>query len=77
MGLNVLVSSQVKHTTGTKYNVLAGSMEALAYAESLAKVEAFRNPSAFGDVVRGLHVSGCDVIQPNALALAIVNAAAE
>lgn len=76
-GLQVLVSSQVKNTASAKWNVLAGSMEALAYADSLAKVEAFRNPDAFGDVVRGLHISGCDVIQPNALALAIVNKAAE
>ena len=45
---------------------------AIAFASQMAKTETLRNPTDFGDLVRGLNVFGHKVVKPEALALLIV-----
>lgn len=51
----------------SNYQLLAGHMSAAATASQIAKVEKFRNPNSFGDVVRGLHMYGRKVLRTNAI----------
>lgn len=53
--------------------VLAGHISACATANSIAKTEVIRDPDAFADVVRGLHVYGRKVLRPESLVLGIVD----
>ena len=55
-------------TNGTNANVaLAGHVSACATAQTIVNTEVIRDPSSFGDIVRGLHVYGADVIRQEAL----------
>ena len=38
-------------------------------AEQIVKVEAYRMEKRFADAVKGLHVYGCKVIRPSAMAV--------
>jgi hypothetical protein len=40
---------------------------AITFAEQIVSVEAFRQEASFSDAVKGLHVYGYKVVQPNAL----------
>jgi hypothetical protein len=68
-------------TTGTanqntNYGViLAGHEAAVATAEQINKVESFRDPNSFGDVVRGMHLYGRKILKPEALVPAKYNLA--
>lgn len=53
--------------------IVAGHKSALAFASAMTKTETLRNPSDFGDLVRGLNVYGHKVMQDVAMALLIVN----
>lgn len=53
--------------------IIAGHKSAIAFASQMTKVETVRNPSDFGDYVRGLQVYGFKVVKPEALSVAIVN----
>lgn len=68
---------------GTEYNItsvsglkrraiIAGHKSAISFAAQMNKVETVRNPSDFGDYVRGLHIFGYKVVKPQSLAVAIV-----
>ena len=46
---------------------LAGVNRAMSFAEQIVKVEAYRPENSFADAVKGLHVYGAKVIDPNAL----------
>lgn len=46
---------------------LAGTNRAVSFAEQIIKMEAYRPENAFSDAVKGLHVYGAKVIDPNAL----------
>lgn len=52
-----------------KRAIIAGHTSALAFASQMTKTETLRNPTDFGDVVRGLSVFGHKVVKPEALAL--------
>ena len=39
--------------------ILAGQEEAVATAEQINKVENYRDPDSFADIVRGMHLYGC------------------
>jgi len=71
-GFNVYMSNNVSQLTGAKYKVLAGTTAAITLAEQIVSVEALRRESSFRDAVKGLHVYGAKVVQPNALACATV-----
>ena len=49
--------------------VVAGTPIATTYAEQIAKTEAFRLEKRFADGVKGLHLYGSKVIEPDALAV--------
>lgn len=53
---------------GANYGTLiAGHMSSTATVSQIAKTESFRNPNAFGDIVRGMHLYGRNVLRPEAL----------
>jgi hypothetical protein len=51
---------------------MAGHKSAISFASQMTKMETVRNPSDFGDYVRGLNVFGYTVTKPESLALAVV-----
>ena len=53
--------------------IIAGHKSAITFASQMTKLETVRNPSDFGDFVRGVNVYGFKVVKPEALALAIVS----
>ena len=55
--------------------ILAGQDEAVATAEQINKVENYRDPDSFADIVRGMHLYGRKILRPQALVSAIYNAA--
>jgi hypothetical protein len=55
--------------------VLAGQDEAVASAEQINKVENYRDPDSFADIVRGMHLYGRKILRPEALITARYNAA--
>ena len=58
--------------TSSKYNILAGTRDAISFASQLTKVETVRSTSTFGDIMRGLNVYGYQVTAPNALVSSII-----
>jgi hypothetical protein len=65
-GLRVLVSHNM-----TENLVLAGHDVSTAFVQQVNKVEAYRDPATFSDVIRALVVCGFKVIEPTALAAGI------
>ena len=55
--------------------ILAGQMEAVASAEQINKVENYRDPDSFADIVRGMHLYGRKILRPEALVSAKYNVA--
>ena len=51
------------------HRALAGTDRAMSFANQVVKTEAYRPENSFSDAVKGLHVYGAKVIDPNALAL--------
>ncbi len=67
LGSEVFVSNNVnilENTTGTYHNCLARSRRAIAFAEQLSEVEAYRPEHRFADAVKGLHLYGAKTIFP-------------
>jgi hypothetical protein len=48
-------------------HVLAGHISSTATAQTIISTEVLRDPSSFGDIVRGLHVYGAKVLRDEAL----------
>jgi hypothetical protein len=42
-------------------------MSSTCTAQTIVNTEVIRDPSSFGDIVRGLHVYGAKVLRPEAL----------
>ena len=60
----------------TNYGVIvSGQDEAVASAEQINKVENYRDPDSFADIVRGMHLYGRKILRPEALVTAVYNAA--
>ena len=55
--------------------IVAGQDEAVASAEQINKVENYRDPDSFADIVRGMHLYGRKILRPEALVTAHYNAA--
>jgi hypothetical protein len=65
----LLVSNNVP-ATGTPtddYHITAGVEQAIGYAEQIVNVEGLRLEGSFADGVRGLHLYGAKVLQPEML----------
>ena len=52
--------------------IIAGHKSAISFASNFTKLETVRNPSDFGDFVRGVNVYGFKVVKPEALSIAVV-----
>ena len=55
--------------------ILGGQEDAVASAEQISKVENYRDPDSFADIVRGMHLYGRKILRPQALVSAVYNAA--
>ena len=55
--------------------ILGGQEDAVASAEQISKVENYRDPDSFADIVRGMHLYGRKILRPQALVTARYNAA--
>ena len=58
--------------TAKRRVLLAGHKSAVTFASQMTKMETVRNPSDFGDYIRGLNVYGWKTIIPTGLASALV-----
>lgn len=65
-GFRIHLSNNVPQSSGT-YSVIAGTNAAGSFAEQLVELEAYRREENFSDAVKGLHVYGAKVTQPEAL----------
>jgi len=74
-GFEVFVSANLPNVAGAKYKVLAGHRMAITFAEQIVEVEAYRPEKRFADAVKGLHVFGIGVVQPDALVTLTANRA--
>jgi len=68
-GFQVFKSNNVRNTSGTKYKIMAGHPMAISYADQIVSLEAYRMEKRFSDAMKGLHVYGCKVVRPQALAV--------
>lgn len=59
-------------TVDAKRVLIAGHRSAITFASQIVKTEQMRNPTDFGDIVRGLQVFGYKVVKPEALTICIV-----
>jgi hypothetical protein len=75
------VSGQTDPSTGAAYTeaaasarrmLIAGTKDAISFANQVTKAETLRNPNDFGDLVRGLTVFGRKVVTPKCLTIGIV-----
>ena len=66
-GMDVLVSNNLT-ATSSKYNVLAGTNDAITFASKVITLETVRDTGSFSDIVRGLYAYGACVVNPGALA---------
>ena len=66
-GFDMYKSNNVASTGNATGKVLAGHMSSTATAQTIISTEVLRDPSSFGDIVRGLHVYGANVLRPEAL----------
>jgi len=55
--------------------IVAGQDDAVASAEQIIKVENYRDPDSFADIVRGMHLYGRKILRPEALLTTRYNAA--
>lgn len=72
-GFTILKSNNVPNTAGAKYKIIAGHSIATTYAEQIVDLHTYKPEKRFGDAVKGLHVYGARVVQPNALAMLIAD----
>ena len=70
-GFSMYKSSNVPATTNATGQCLAGHMSSTATAQSILNIETLRDTDTFGDIVRGLHVYGRQVLRDDALVKAI------
>ena len=55
--------------------IVAGQEDAVASADQINKVENYRDPDSFADIVRGMHLYGRKILRPEALLTVRYNAA--
>ena len=62
---NIYVSEGVNG--GPAYKCMARTKRAIAYAEQLSEIDAYRPERRFADAVKGLHLYGAKLVYPNEL----------
>lgn len=66
VGFDVYVSNNIAGA-GNAWHCIARTKRAIAFAEHLKSVEAFRPEKRFADAVKGLHLYGAEVVYPDEL----------
>ena len=66
-GFDMYKSNNIAATSNATGKVLAGHISSTATAQTIISTEVLRDPSSFGDIVRGLHVYGSKVLRPEAI----------
>ena len=66
-GFDMYKSNNVAATSTSTGKIMAGHISSTATAQTIISTEVLRDPSSFGDIVRGLHVYGAKVLRPEAL----------
>jgi len=66
-GFSMYKSNNIAATTNAAGKCLAGHISSTATAQSITSTEVLRDPSSFGDIVRGLHVYGAKVLRDEAI----------
>lgn len=74
VGFDVYVSNNIAEDDGI-YHCIARTKRAIAFAEQLKSVEAFRPEKRFADAVKGLHLYGAAVVYPQEMV--VLNMSAE
>jgi hypothetical protein len=69
-GFDMYKSNNVAAASTASGKCLAGHISACATAQAITQTEVIRDPDSFGDIVRGLHVYGADVLRSEALVAA-------
>jgi len=73
MGFEVYMSNNLTEgpthvSSSPQHYIMAGTRDAITFADQIASVQAYRPENQFADAVKGLHVYGMKVVQPKALA---------
>ena len=66
-GFDMYKTNNIAATTNAAGKCIAGHMSSTCTAQTIVNTEVIRDPSSFGDIVRGLHVYGAKVLRPEAL----------
>ena len=66
-GFSMYKSNNIAATATATGKCLAGHISSTATAQTIISTEVLRDPSSFGDIVRGLHVYGAKVLRDEAL----------
>jgi hypothetical protein len=66
-GFDMYKSNNVAATSNATGKCMAGHISSTATANTILSTEVLRDPSSFGDIVRGLHVYGAKVLRDDAL----------
>ena len=70
-GFSMYKSSNVPATTNATGQCIGGHISSTATAQSILNIETLRDTDTFGDIVRGLHVYGRQVLRDDAMVKAI------
>lgn len=68
-GFDCYRSNNMPLDSSSQYQIMVGHMSSTASASQIAKVEKFRDPTSFADVVRGLHMFGRKTLRSVAMSL--------
>jgi hypothetical protein len=66
-GFDMYKSNNIADTSTATGKVMAGHISSTATANTILSTEVLRDPTSFGDIVRGLHVYGAKVLRDEAL----------
>ena len=66
-GFDMYKSNNIAATSNAAGKCLAGHISSTATANTILSTEVLRDPTSFGDIVRGLHVFGAKVLRDEAL----------
>ena len=69
-GFDMYKSNNIASPSNATGKCLAGHISSTATAQTIISTEVLRDPSSFGDIVRGLHVYGAKVLRDEALVAA-------
>jgi N4-gp56 family major capsid protein len=72
-GFAIYTSNNTPNPTGDDNVVIAGTPQAITYAEQVTKTEALRSELRFADRMRGLYVYGGKLLRPDCLATLVAS----